>query len=276
MRRSRAFTLIELLVVIAIIAILMGILMPALKRAREQARMVGCAANLRQWGITFNTIAADNNGQFVSSATGPGYYWPWKLPEKLKDWRNNKIWFCPTANKPMTSPSGVTISLQNANIYNAWGINKETGGGIPAPAIGFNGSFGLNGYFIPITGNYQTGVSSKDGWGGLNAVKQASTVPLMVDALRFDLWPTGLAADGPAENEGAAWSSTNHMARCCINRHRGFLSGVFADGSTRKIGLKELWTLKWHRSFNTRGPWTLAGKTGATKWPAWISPFSEY
>ncbi len=51
----RGFTLIELLVVIAIIAMLMAILMPALRRVREQARMLGCSANLRQWVLVLNT-----------------------------------------------------------------------------------------------------------------------------------------------------------------------------------------------------------------------------
>jgi prepilin-type N-terminal cleavage/methylation domain-containing protein/prepilin-type processing-associated H-X9-DG protein len=51
MNKQRGFTLIELLVVIAIIAILMAILMPALQRVKEQAREMGCRANLRQYGI---------------------------------------------------------------------------------------------------------------------------------------------------------------------------------------------------------------------------------
>jgi prepilin-type N-terminal cleavage/methylation domain-containing protein len=65
--RSKGFTLIELLVVIAIIALLMGILMPALQRVKEQARDMGCRANLRQYGVVQTMYLDDNDDRYPSA-----------------------------------------------------------------------------------------------------------------------------------------------------------------------------------------------------------------
>jgi len=69
MNKRRGFTLIELLVVIAIIAILMAILMPALQRVKEQAREMGCRANLRQYGIVQALYLDDNDDRYPYSWT---------------------------------------------------------------------------------------------------------------------------------------------------------------------------------------------------------------
>lgn len=73
-RATRGFTLVELLVVIAIIGILAALLSPALRRARDQARQIACASNLKQIGTAAVSYAQDND-EYLPGARHPDMDW---------------------------------------------------------------------------------------------------------------------------------------------------------------------------------------------------------
>jgi prepilin-type N-terminal cleavage/methylation domain-containing protein len=289
MRKRQGFTLIELLVVIAVIAVLMAILMPALQRVRKQARTTACLAQLKQWGLMFSMYCQDNDGYFFTGelqgarsnviATidgvtrtrniGSGGFWRVVMAPYSKD---TEMWLCPQATKPL--PTGGIP--QGTWAYTCW----ETDGD--------RGSYGLNGWILNIRASRSAG-NRTNGWGradldsqgrsrhwGTPATQYSNSVPVFTGSWWVDSWPLDMdrppsVANGPPDQPGV-----NEMNRVCVDRHDGFVNSLFADWTVRKVGMKELWTLKWHRTYNTNGPWTRGGNVDPALWPQWMRGYKDY
>jgi prepilin-type N-terminal cleavage/methylation domain-containing protein len=268
MSKRRAFTLIELLVVIAIIALLMAILMPALSRVKKQARTVACLSKLKQWGLFFSMYAEDHNGRFMQGYRVGNQ----RAVQVLGPYHkcDDDLLTCPNATKPWVDENGINTGMEGTFLgsTSAWGY-LDLG-----LVRRIKGSYGVNGYINdPPPGLEGNGRPVGHFWRGAS-VKGASYAPLWMDAIRYNGFP--LHTDTPPQFDGEHWNDHAQMGRYCMNRHDGFAGCLFLDYSARKVGLKELWTLKWHQGYNQGGPWTRAGGVTAADWPEWLRPFKDY
>jgi prepilin-type N-terminal cleavage/methylation domain-containing protein len=268
MVKRRGFTLIELLVVIAIIALLMAIMMPSLSRVKRQAQSIACQAKLRQWGLAFKFYTDDNNGYFNRREQK---LWMEVMQPYYKD--DPDMLLCPTATRLMENSAD-------------WGTFKA------ATHIDFIFSYGVNSWINNNAGDRSGGRMVEWFWKNVQdktcvapgtrtstgKLARANQIPVFGDSTWYDAWPQHVDEPLPYPdafgigNRGTT-AEINHF---CIDRHKGFVNLVFMDWSVRHVGLKELWTLKWNRAFDTNNPWTKAGGVQPGDWPVWLKLYKDY
>ncbi|MHC4621696.1 MAG: hypothetical protein ACYTEQ_28475 [Planctomycetota bacterium] len=200
--------------------------------------------------MVWKSYADDRDGFFGTSGSDDEWlvYWPLTA---ISYYRNPKLMFCPEATKPYLEGGRPP--------FGAWTREMDM---VPPPV----GSYGINFW---VSAAPPGGREVEDFW-QTPYVSQAASVPLMLDCYWSDVLPYPQDEPAPFEDAWDWWPpNINEMRLVCINRHNGGINGVFMDFSARKVGLKELWLLKWHRQWPE-------GRDHLPVWPEWMQNFTDY
>ncbi len=260
--KNRGFTLIELLVVIAIIALLMAIIMPALGLAKRKAKAISCMSNVKQWGAIFAMYTQGNDDKFMSPVDRNGQskgLWVDPLRPYYGTGSSETIRLCPSTSVTKTDP-----------FLLAWTVSSN-GGVIEED---YASSYGINNwvYNPPAGVNSLWGYDTKNNW-RKTTVRGASAIPVFLECFRWGSHPdsgeTPPTQRPQTEQElyAVATPVGTQINRFNLDRHDGIVNCVFLDYSVRKVTLRGLWGLKWHKDYNASAELDRMENLG---WPSWM------
>ena len=278
MNRRKGFTLIELLVVIAIIALLMSIVVPSLKNAKLIAQQTICKSNLRQWGIVWKMYTDNYDGRFPYwRVVGGSDYHRGSWIQSIRSYMphdREKMLLCPTAS--LKNPDFIQADSTYHPEANG-GVRYAYAMGRPSPAEQAAGireaelcSYGMSNWCTNSgtdTGSVQQRPATEL-WQRMTNVESSSQAPMMLDAMWRGGGPwndNGIRISAPYQ-EGEWRGVDAEMSHFALPRHRGRVNAIFVDLHVDDVALKELWALKWHRSYNT-------GTLPLNAWPEWMNKY---
>ena len=257
MVQKRAFTLIELLVVIAIIALLLAILMPALKKAKYQAKLTIDRNNLKNLDTAMQLYLTESNNRFFPYPDNQtSVLWLNYIGSHIDD--IEQVRFCPETTSKIQEVE--TDFANDTSQQSIWGTSMRPWlwNHSAANYKDFEmGSYGFNGWFYAGMNTWVPENMRNFPFASLTDVKATGKTPLFLDANWVDGWPTNtnslpasaISAMGNFYDTGDQSSDTNPRAigRFVINRHGRKTNVAFMDMHVETITHEQLWTLSWHK-----------------------------